>query len=255
MLKNLFHHKKPFIGFVTAGDGGIDYCVECCLQLITGGVDALELGLAFSDPVADGPVIQQSSQRALENGMTPETVLEIAKRIRQHTSVPLILFTYYNPLLQYGDIYLNRAKQAGFDAVLVVDFAPTLHQQNSVTIFSMIKAQGMTPILLTSPSSSDARLNLIASHAEGFIYYACQKGTTGEKHHLPNDFEDNITRIKNVSSLPIVAGFGIADKASAKQALHYADGFVVGSAFVKLMAKKASPSALADLARQIDPRE
>lgn len=245
--------KKKFIGFVTAGDGGIDYCVACCMALIAGGVDMLEIGLPFSDPVADGAVIQQSSQRALQAGVTPHTVLEIARCIRQHSAVPLILFSYYNPLLQQGEKYLQQARLAGFDGVLVVDYAPSQYCEDR-SFYNTIKSCGLFPVLLVAPSTTEERLPLIVKQADGFIYYACQKGTTGVKKSLPQDVASKINLIKSMSDLPVVAGFGIADRVSAAQALSCADGFVVGSAFVKLMADRVDPLALKKLAQQIDPR-
>lgn len=245
--------KKQFVGFVTAGDGGIDYCVECCMQLIEGGVDMLEIGVPFSDPVADGPVIQQSSQRALQAGVTPHTVLEIARRIRQQSSVPLILFSYYNPLLQQGEKYLQEARMAGFDGVLVVDYAPSQYCEDR-SFYNTIRSCGMFPVLLVAPSTTEERLQSIVKQAEGFIYYVCQKGTTGVKKNLPQDVAAKIKLIKSICSIPVVAGFGIADRASAAQALSCADGFVVGSAFVKLMSDRVDPHELKKLAQEMDPR-
>src|SRR5262249_41969427 len=125
-MNDVFKRKNPFIGFIMAGDGGIDYCVECCLQLIEGGVDILEIGFPFSDPIADGPVIQKASQRALELGSHSGTILEIARRIRKRSNIPLLLFSYFNPLLKKGDDYLKELKSAGFEAILTVDLpSPT----------------------------------------------------------------------------------------------------------------------------------
>lgn len=254
MINNLFQAKQLFIGFITGGDGGVAYCVECCLQMIAGGVDMIEIGLPFSDPVADGPVIQRSSQRALDLGTNAETILEIAREIRKHSTVPLVLFSYYNPLLQKGESFLSEAKLAGYDAVLVVDL-PVLIEEDDYSYFRIIKESGLCPIFLASPSTDDARLKKITEAAEGFIYYACQKGTTGIKATLPPDFSHHIDRIRQVTNLPIVAGFGIADQISAKSVIDHADGFVVGSAFVNLMAINADPIELKKLAKTIDPRD
>ena len=120
-IEQLFTNKKCYLGYVTGGDGGLDYCIDCCLKLVEAGVDMLEIGLPFSDPIADGPVIQHASQRALAAQTTPSTLLEIAKGVRKKSDVPLILFTYFNPLFKKGKEYLQELKTAGFDAVLIVD--------------------------------------------------------------------------------------------------------------------------------------
>jgi tryptophan synthase alpha chain len=252
MIAKLFKKKKPFIGFITAGDGGVDYCVKCALQLIAGGVDILEIGFPFSDPVADGMTIQQSSSRALKDGVDGMTVLDVAKRICKQSNIPLILFTYLNPLLQQGASYLRLAKRAGFDAVIVVDLSPSeAHEQH----YEMIKKSGLQPIYLISPSTSEARIQFIANVASGFIYYACQKGTTGVRKKLPPDIQQRIALIKKYTDLPVVVGFGIADRYSAQAALQFADGVVVGSAFVHQMGQKRPPAEFKHLAQSLYPRD
>ncbi len=253
-IEQQFHKKPAYIGFLTGGDGGVDYCVDCSLALVEGGVDILELGMPFSDPVADGPVIQQASQRALQRGTTPETVLEISRRVRQEADVPIILFTYYNPLLQKGPDFLKKARSVGVDAVLVVDLPPPNPDHDSRYFFNALEAAHLDPIFVTAPSTDQKRLDQIKDISKGFIYYACQKGTTGVRSHLPEDFPQQISKIRAGTNLPIAAGFGIASRETAQEALQYADGFVVGSAFVKQMADGADPAKLCALARAIDPR-
>lgn len=243
-----FQKKQPFIGFVTAGDGGLDYCVSCCLNLIAGGVDILEIGFPFSDPVADGPVIQASSQRALDLNVNKTTMIELARRLREHTDIPLIAFGYFNPFLKSGPEFLTELKTAGFDGVLIVDLP------YSDPYYSYVENAGLNPIFVIAPSTDAARLENITKKAQGFLYYACRKGTTGARSQLPDDFVQHVTRIRNISSLPIVVGFGIADRSSARQVLDLADGFVVGSPFVKQMQDMAEPAALKKLAEEIDPR-
>ena len=253
-IAQAFQQGQPFIGYLTGGDGGIDYCVDCALALIAGGVNILEIGLPFSDPVADGLVIQRAHQRALEQGTTASVILEIARRLRKVSDVPLILFSYYNPLLQKGDRYLHQLKSAGFDAALVVDLALPLHAPESEPFFIALQAAGLLPILLATPSTDRERLMQIHPFAQGFLYYVSQKGTTGVRSKLADDFSAQIARLRRHVHIPIAAGFGIADRASAKAALDHADGFVVGSAFVKKMEEKAEPFELKDLAQAIDPR-
>ncbi len=243
-----FQEKQPFIGFVTAGDGGIDYCVCCCLNLIAGGVDILEIGFPFSDPVADGPVIQASSQRALDMNVNKTTMIELARRLREHTDIPLIAFGYFNPFLKSGQEFLIELKTAGYDGVLIVDLP------YSDPYYSYIENAGLNPIFVISPSTDAFRLASITKKAQGFLYFACRKGTTGARSQLPNDFAQQITRIRNISFLPIAVGFGIADRSVARQVLDLADGFVVGSPFVKQMQEMAEPGVLKMLAEKIDPR-
>lgn len=252
-IEQVLQNSQAFIGFIVGGDGGVQYCTECCLQLLEGGVNMLEIGFPFSDPIADGPVIQQASERALKEGSTHATMLEIAREVRKKSAAPLILFSYYNPLLQQGDLYLKELKSAGFDAVLVVDLPPPLaHAPHPY--FDALKAAQLLPIFIITPSTDEERLNAIAKISEGFLYYACQKGTTGAKDHLPEDIVFHITRIRKKTALPITVGFGIADRMSAASALAVADSFVVGSAFVKLMEQRLDPTHLKLLAQTLDPR-
>lgn len=253
-LDKAFQKQKPFLGFVVGGDGGVEYCVDCCLQLIEGGVDILEIGLPFSDPVADGPVIQRAAERSLEQGTTSSTILEIGAEIRKKSDVPLILFTYYNPLYKKGNGFLKELKSAGFDAILVVDLPPPEPNGAEHPYYQAMQEAGLHPIFLISPSTDDTRLAKIAAVGEGFLYYVIQKGTTGVRNKLPEDFSFHISRIRSKTKLPIAAGFGIADRGSAQVALDASDGFVVGSAFVKLMERRAAPSELKLLAQSIDPR-
>lgn len=253
-IETVFQKHQAFVGFVVAGDGGLDYCVDCCLQMIAGGVDILEIGFPFSDPVADGPVIQRAAERSLEQGTTTATLLEIGRRIREKSQIPLIVFTYYNPLLKKGEAYLKALKAAGYNAILVVDLPPPLAGEKTHPYFQALKTSGLHPIFVVSPSTDEQRLTQIANISEGFIYYACQKGTTGVRKELPEDFTFHMARIRQKSALPIAVGFGIADRSSAGAALEAADGFVVGSAFVKLMEKQADPQELKRLAESMDPR-
>lgn len=246
-IARAFEKRKPFIGYFTGGDGGIDYSVECALALIEGGVDILEIGFPFSDPVADGPVIARAHKRSLEQGTTASTLLKIAERLRESTDVPLVLFSYFNPLLQKGKPHLNALRLAGFDGVLIVDLP-------SGPFFHDMKDAGLNSIMLASPSTREGRMQEIEKLGEGFLYYVSQKGTTGVRSKLADDYAQQMARIRPHTKLPIAAGFGIADRASAEAALQCADGFVVGSAFVKLMEERADPAQLTRFAQDIDPR-
>ncbi len=236
--------KKPaFIGYITLGDGGLDYSLQAALALIAGGVDLLEIGIPFSDPVADGPVIQQAMHRALNAGTTVHDAIPFIQQLRKHTQIPLVLFSYYNPILKAGPVFLNDAKQAGANGILIVDLS-----------FEQMPATPLDPIFVAATTTSDARLKQITEKGRGFIYYACQKGTTGMRDALPSYIESDIARIKKQTQLPVVIGFGISNRAMAQEAIRFADGFVVGSYFVSAMGQKKTPEELKTMAEAIDPR-
>lgn len=250
-IKNVFNNnKKAFIAYLTAGDGGFDYTLDACLALAAGGVDILEIGLPFSDPLADGPVIQAAAARALQGGATPHKVLQLVSRLREHTDVPLVLMGYYNPILQLGDSFAEQLASAGVDGILTVD----MPLEESLHYRQQCHDNNLDTIMLAAPSTSPERLHAIADASTGFLYYVCRKGTTGIRKAMPADFEDKMTLIKSVSDLPVAAGFGIADRDSAEAALKCADAFVVGSKFVKMIADGAAPSEIERAAREIDPR-
>lgn len=236
-----------FIGYLTGGDGGIQYSIEAFLALIEGGVNILEIGIPFSDPVADGPVIQLAMKRALNAGTTPESILRIAEGIRLRSSVPLLAFSYYNPLLQAGADYLLRLKQAGFDGVLTVD----LPIEEADDHGRMMGEAGLETIWVATPATPKIRLGKMAEKSKGFIYYACQKGTTGFRNSLPSDFGAKIKSIKEETGIPVAVGFGIKDRATAQEVVEHADGFVVGSLFVDAIASGAAPEKLCHLAKSL----
>ncbi len=252
-IEKAFRNTKPFIGFVVGGDGGVEYSTKCCLNLIEGGVDILEIGMPFSDPCADGVVIESAAKRSLQYGTKPSTLLEMGNAIRKRSDVAMVFFTYFNPLLQQGLGFLKEIKKAGFDAVLVVDLPAPVDVKNH-PFFDALEEAGLDSIFLVTPSTDEVRLKKLGKIAKGFLYYACRKGTTGVRDKLPSDLESNIEKIRKATSLPIAIGFGIADRDSAKFVINMADSFVIGSAFVKLMEASKAPSSLKELAESIDPR-
>lgn len=244
MIAKAFADHPAFIAYLTLGDGGLDYSLECALSLVKGGVDLLEIGLPFSDPIADGPVIQKAMQRSLQNGTKPADFITFLQAFRKKSDVPVVLFSYYNPILAAGPKFLEQAKAAGAGGLLIVDLP-----------FELLPQSPLDPILVISTSTPEQRLQAIASLGRGFLYYVCQKGTTGMRTSLPTYFSQDIKRIKKASPLPVVAGFGISDKETARAAIANADGFVVGSYFVEAMGRKVSPQELTTLAQTIDPRK
>lgn len=247
-LQEVFKDRKAFVGYLCAGDGGLDYGVDCALALVKGGVDVLEIGLPFSDPVADGPVIQEATQRALAGGAGWQMAREMARAIRQESQVPLVLMTYANPLLAHRED-LQEAS-ALWDAILLVDLPP----EDPLKLRAQVRSAGMACPMLLSSTTPEKRARTIIKEASGFLYYVAQKGTTGVREGLPSDFSTRLGYLKAMTDQPMVAGFGIGNRAASAQVLELADGFVVGSAFVKLMAQKVPPPQLTRLAESLDPR-
>ncbi len=223
---------KALVGFVTAGDPSPERTPEIAWQLEAGGVDVIELGVPFSDPLADGPVIQRASDRALKKGTTLAQVLEVARRIRTRSQVPLLLFSYFNPLLRYG---LNRlatdAKDAGVDGVLVTDLPP----EEAEEWLNAARSVDLDTVFLAAPTSADQRLTQIASRSRGFVYAVSRVGVTGEQDQLSSDARPLVDRLKAVSPTPVVLGFGISTPEQVQAAARVADGVVVGSALVRFL--------------------
>ncbi len=248
-IENLFKTQKAYVGYLTVGDGGVESSFNVAKALISGGVNILELGMPFSDPVADGPVIQRAATRALQAHITLADVLQLAKRLRaEFPSIPLILFSYFNPLLVTDPRrWLPEAKAAGIDGILVVD----LPFEEGGEFYDLCAEYDLAPISIITPATSVTRLQMIAQKARGFLYYACRKGTTGIQAELPDDFIAKMTVIKQYSPLPVVAGFGISNAATVKTVLQYADGFVVGSLFVQAVEEQKSTQEITQLARSL----
>ncbi len=246
-IQNLFAHSKAFVGYFVVGDGGLDYSFSVAKALLDGGVNLLELGVPFSDPVADGPVIQRAAERALQAKTRLADVIQLAAKIRAYADIPLILFSYFNPLLAHNpQQWLPRAKQAGLDGILVVD----LPWEEGKAFYQQCKQHEITPIAVVTSATSEQRFMKIVRHANGFLYYACQKGTTGVRAELPPGIAEKLAMFKQHTRLPIVVGFGIGKPESAQEILNYAaDGFVVGSLFVKAMEQGVPPQEISQLAR------
>lgn len=224
-ISQAFAKKQAFIGYLTAGD----FSKERFLSLIEMGVNILEVGIPFSDPVADGPVIQKAMERSLLAGTTPKKVLQLVAELRKETEMAIVLFTYFNPIQRDLKGFLAQAKKAGADGVLVID----LPLEESATYQLLCKDFGLSPIFVIAPSTPPERIRAISDAAKGFIYYACRKGTTGARNSLPEDLPEKIAQIRTHTDLPIAVGFGISSRETANAVLKIADGFVVGSHFVE----------------------
>lgn len=221
--------KKGFIPFITAGDPDLDTTAELLVELANSGATIIELGVPFSDPMADGPVIQRASERALKHGFGLPEIFATTAKARARIETPLVLFSYFNPLLQYGlDRLAHDARQAGIDGILVTDLTP----EESEQFGAVLKLNELDMIFLVAPTSTDARLRLIADHASGFVYAVSRAGVTGARQNLSGEAELLVARVRRFSSLPVVVGFGISSAEQVAQTLRYAEAAVVGSAIV-----------------------
>lgn len=224
--------RKAFVAFVTAGDPSLERTLELALELERGGTDVLELGVPFSDPLADGPVIQRSSDRALGRGVTLEKVLGVVRKVRARSELPLVLFTYMNPVHRYGTERLAKdAKDAGADGVLVTDLPP----EEANGWLSAARSAGIDTVFLAAPTSPDERIRRIAEASRGFVYAVSRTGVTGEKDEVSEDARPLVERIKALTAEPVALGFGIGTPEQVKAAAQAADGVVVGSALVRFL--------------------
>jgi tryptophan synthase alpha chain len=225
--------KKGFIPYITAGDPDLA-TTEQLLITLAQHATLIELGVPFSDPMADGPVIQRASERALKHNFGLQELLDTTARARKQIETPIILFSYYNTLLQFGLKRLAQAAQeAGIDGVLVTDLTP----EESGEIEAELRAQGLDMIFLIAPTSTNERLKLVAEHASGFIYAVSRAGVTGARETVSVEAEKLVNRMREFSSLPIAVGFGISSAAQVADVNRYADAVVVGSAIVAEMEK------------------
>ena len=218
-----------FIPFITAGDPDLTTTEFLLSELAAVGADIIELGIPFSDPVADGEVIQRASERALRNGVTLRDALTCIARARQNIDVPIVLFSYFNPLLKFGEDRLaEEAKRAGVDAVLVTDLTP----EEAQTWTEKLIQRGLDPIFLVAPTTSDDRLAQIAKQARGFIYAVSRAGVTGARDQLTSDAAALVKRVRAVTDLPVAVGFGVSTAEQVREVWRFADAAVVGSAIV-----------------------
>ncbi len=235
--------KKGIIPFVTAGDPDLATTEQLLIELSQSGATLIELGVPFSDPMADGPVIQRASERALKHGFGLQELLDTAGRARKRIDTPIILFSYYNPLLQFGLQRVARAtRDAGLDGILVTDLSP----EESGEFEAELRANDLNMIFLIAPTSTDERLGLVAKHASGFIYAVSRAGVTGTRSSVSAEAEKLVTRMRRFSTLPIAVGFGISNAEQVADVHRYADAVVVGSAIVAEMERLSDAPDLAE---------
>jgi len=224
--------KKGFIPFITAGDPNLATTEKLLITLAQSGATLIELGVPFSDPMADGPVIQRASERALKNRFGLQEILDVVSRTRKQIDIPIILFSYYNPLFQFGLKRLaEAAKDAGLDGVLVTDLSP----EESDEFRRELRVRDLDMIFLVAPTSTDDRLKLVAERASGFIYAVSRAGVTGTRETVSAEAEKLTNRMRKFSDLPVAVGFGISNAEQVADVHRYADAVVVGSAIVAEM--------------------
>ena len=237
--------RKGLVPYVTVGDPDMEVTRVAVLSIAQAGADAIELGIPFSDPMADGPVIQGSSARALAAGSSVPRVLELVAKLREDTDVPLILFGYYNPFFRYGHERLARdIKAAGADGLLCVDLPP----EEAGDMVRSCRKEQVDRIFLLAPTSNEARISAVAKVASGFLYFVSVTGVTGARSDAPQGIEELVARVRSGVGLPVGVGFGISTAAQAAAVARYADLVVVGSALVRRM-NEAGPVGAAAAAR------
>jgi tryptophan synthase alpha chain len=230
------------VAYITAGDPSLAATEKIVLAAAEAGADVIELGVPFSDPVADGPTIQRASERALQSGTTLASVIGLVAKIRTHSDVPLVLFTYFNPILQMGlEKFAGAAALAGTDGVLATDLTPEEAEEYRATM----QAHGLNTIFLAAPTSTDARLALIAHASSGFLYLISRAGVTGAREALPPDLPALVRRTRKFTSLPIAVGFGVSLPTHVTVLGGLADAAVVGSALVAEIEKAPTVEAAA----------
>jgi len=246
--------KKGFIPFVTAGDPDLQTTSQILTELDRAGATVMELGIPFSDPMADGPVIQRASERALRNKFGVADVLDLVKGFRRESSTPIVLFTYFNPLLQFGlKRLVSEAANAGIDGVLVTDLTP----EESSGFSADLRAHGLDMIFLVAPTSTDERLQMVAERASGFIYAISRAGVTGAQASVSEEAERLVNRVRQFSKLPVAVGFGISNAEQVRDVQRYADAVVVGSAIVAEIERNIGvqdvPRRLGEFVRSVLP--
>jgi tryptophan synthase alpha chain len=230
------------VAYITAGDPSLDASEKIALAAAKAGADVIELGVPFSDPVADGPTIQRASERALRAGTTLAGVIDLVRRIRSQSDVALVLFSYYNPLLQMGaEKFAAAAAEAGADGVLAIDLTP----EESAAYRQTMRAHNLDAVFLVAPTSPDQRIEQIAKISSGFLYLVSRTGVTGAREALPQELPALARRVRKFTTLPIAVGFGISLPTHVTVLGGIADAAVVGSALVSEVEKAATPDAAA----------
>jgi len=234
--------RAAFVAYLCAGDPDFDTSLEACRALIDAGIDVLELGVPFSDPLADGLTNQLAAQRALEGGMNAEKVFALVRAIRAFSEVPIVFYTYYNLVFARGsEAYAKAAAEAGVDGLLTLDLPP----EEAGEHLAACRARGLRTVFIVAPTTPEERLDLICRATTGFVYYVSREGVTGEQASMSEGIRARVDRIREHTDLPVVVGFGISNADHVRTVAKAADGVVVGSAIVNCIAQNAgAPPAM-----------
>jgi tryptophan synthase alpha chain len=235
-----FTHRPGLVVYITCGDPSLEVSRDVALAAISAGADVIELGVPFSDPVADGPVIQRASERALAHGTNLAGVLQVAHEIRQQSHAGIIIFSYLNPILQFGlEKFCAVAKDAGADGVLVTD----LPVEEAGDYLRAMKAHKLAPVFLAAPTSPDERLKAVARNSRGFVYAISRTGITGTREQVASDARSLVERLRGFTKLPIAVGFGVSTPEQFAEVGQFADAAVIGSAIVQRIEQNAGREA------------
>lgn len=223
-------NKKAFIPYIMAGDPNLDRTLERVIMLDECGADIIELGVPFSDPLADGPIIQKAAERALKAGVTLKEIIPFVKKLRQHTQISIVLMTYFNPVFKYGEEkFVKDAVDAGVDGVIIPDLPP----EEGEGFIKLSRIHGLSTIFLVAPTSTIERIKKIVSSCSGFVYYVSITGITGSRLTLDRTFKNHIKTVRQLSDKPVAVGFGVSTPEDANAVAPLSDGVIVGSAIVK----------------------
>jgi tryptophan synthase alpha chain len=235
-----FTHRPGLVAYITCGDPSLQVSRDVALAAIEAGADVIELGVPFSDPVADGPVIQRASERALAQGTDLAGVIDVARQIRQQSKAGLIIFSYLNPILQFGlEKFCQAAANAGVDGALVTD----LPVEEAADYLRTMEVHKLAPVFLAAPTSPDDRLKSIAKHSKGFVYAISRTGITGTRREVAGDAQSLVQRLRAFTKLPIAVGFGVSNAEQFQQVSQFADAVVIGSAIVQLIEQNPGQEA------------
>lgn len=242
--------QKGFIAYITAGDPDLETTRKLVLEFDRRGVDLVELGVPFSDPIADGPVNQEAAQRALRHHVSVGDILDMMGGLRRDSDIPIVLFTYCNPIFQYGlERFADKAKIQGVDGVLLLDVPP----EEGGEYKQMMDRVGLDTIFLIAPTTPDARIRTICDWASGFVYYVSRTGVTGERKTVAESIGPKVRQIHQYTDKPVGVGFGISSPAQAVEVSHYADAVIVGSAIVRRIKEHiASPQLIRQIGEFVE---